>query len=141
MTAIVFIAASAGSLPRIVDAAAPQAPAVTLIVADGDGDRTVDSVTVIDVGAIPRGSLLAALERSVVGRTLVRLSPWDGGLRLRRRVRASRSARAAIESATVVVAAERDGILTAWSAVRQNPGALGLATLAAGLAELRRAVA
>lgn len=139
MSAIVFIGGSDELAANVARARGERMLDLTLIVADGGGDRTLDGITVLDVGAVPHGRLAALMDRSVVGRTLVRLSPADGGARLRRRIRRSRAAMAVLERADVVVACQRDAVFTAWSICRQRGTAvLGLYGVAAGLAELRR---
>lgn len=139
MSALVFLSGTDDVSAHILRARGDRTLDLTLIVSDGGGDRLVDGLRVIDVGEVRRGRLFASLDRSVVGRTLVRLSPADGGSMLLRRIRRSASAMAALRSADVVVACHRDSVLTAWTIVQKRAdAALGLYGVAAGLAELRR---
>lgn len=139
MSALVFISGADDIAGHIARARGDRMLDLALVVADGAGARTIEGIRVIDVGAIHRGQLSAALDRSVVGRTLVRVSPRDGGAVLRRRIHRSAEAMRAIDAADVVVACQRDALLTVWSAARRRPEAmLGLYGIAAGLAELRR---
>lgn len=139
MTSIVFISSGADVVGTIVAARTDQLGRnVTIVVADGMGNRTIDGVAVIDVGVYSRSRLVDRLERSVWGRTLIRVSLADGGVQLRRRIRQSPDAHSAVSVADVVVACTRDAIYAAWNAGHNNPGVLALNGLGAGLAELRR---
>lgn len=139
MSALVFLSSSDDVIGHLVRTRGDRAIDLTVIVSDGSGDRAVDGITVIDVGIVPKGRVSAFFDRSVIGRTLVRLSPADGGARLRRRVRRSAAARSALARADVIVACQRDALLTVWTACRRRgESVLGLYGTAAGLAELRR---
>ncbi len=82
-----------------------------------------------------------ALSGSVVGRNILRLTPWDGGRRLARAARRDTRVRAACSGADLIVAVERDGILTAWTAARRwaEPSASVVYGVAAADALLRQA--
>lgn len=136
MSTAVFLSSTA-EIAETLEAVATRY-ALIVIVADGLGDRRRGAVQIIDVGLIGLGPLAARLQSGVVGRTLLRLSPADRGARWRRRVRRTARALRALSEADLVVACERDTVLTAWRAVRSRPAALGLVGTAAGLAELRR---
>lgn len=62
----------------------------------------------------PVDRMAAAASRSMLGRVLVRLTPLDGGAAFWRATRSDAAARAAIRSADVLVAPERDGAYAAW---------------------------
>lgn len=100
------------------------------------GGESADEVTVVswrrrDVDATDTQSIIVghplgsfsramndALRGSVVGRNVLRLSPIDGGRRMWRATRREPRFRAAVTRADLIVAVERDGILTAWMAAR-----------------------
>lgn len=70
--------------------------------------------------AMPGSSGLARrLRRSAIGRNLIRLSPWDDGRRLAAAARRSDRFRTAAAEADLIVALDRDAILTAWTAARR----------------------
>jgi hypothetical protein len=140
MSAFVFISTNRAIVSQLAAADSNRTQAITLVVADGQGDATIDGVAVLDLGSVGRSKLLRTLEKSVVARTLRRLSPGDDGARIARRMRRNTRAAAAARAADVVIACDRDCILAAWeSTTGAGTGALGLAQLAGGLATLRRA--
>jgi len=142
MTRFVFLSTHRGVAGQLTAADPESTQNLTLVVADGLGDGTEGSVRVIDVGALggPReGSLW---QRSAALRTLVRISPADGGARMARRVRSSAAALEALRAAEVVVACDRDSVYAAWRATTgARSSALGLSGISGGLAAVRRAVA
>ena len=92
----------------------------------------------LEVVALPAVGVLPgerALAQSTVGRTLLRLSPADRGVRLARSIRRSAAAAASISGAQVIVAADRDAVLATWRAARRAPqsttAVVGLPALAA----------
>ncbi|MDO9591201.1 MAG: hypothetical protein Q7J04_08680 [Microcella sp.] len=142
MSAFVFISTHRGIVSQIVGADPDRQHDVTLVVADGKGDETVDGVNVIDIGLVGRGRLSPLFDKSAVTRTLVRLSPADDGARVAKRLRRHERATAAALAAEFVVACDRDSILAAWeSTTGSGSAALGLSRLPGGLAALRRAAA
>lgn len=60
------------------------------------------------------------LSGSAAGRNLFRLTPWDGGRRLWRAARATPAAVQACREADLIVAVERDAILTVWKCARSR---------------------
>lgn len=60
------------------------------------------------------------LSGSAAGRNIFRLTPWDGGRRLWRAVRRTPSAVQALREADLIVAVERDAILTVWKSVHSR---------------------
>lgn len=78
------------------------------------------------------------LDRSIIGRNLVRISPWDRGRHFYREANRNPQAREALLTAEVLVAVERDAILTVWQATRRSAQAPLHAAygLSAGLAHL-----
>ena len=101
------------------------------------------TLRVVTVGR-PSGRLGASvsrmLSRSVIGRNLLRLTPWDGGRRMARAALREERVRRAAASADLIVAVERDGILTAWKAARRwsRPDAHAVYGVAAATALLRQ---
>ncbi|MGM7672160.1 hypothetical protein [Microbacterium sp. A93] len=88
------------------------------------------------------GQVARALNSSVVGRNVKRLSPLDGGRRFARAARQSVPLREAAETADVIIALERDSILAAWTlldrwASTSTRAVYGLAPGAAVLASMR----
>ncbi len=138
---IVVVAARPSPLDTAVDqlGSALRDQAVTAIVAGvSAADRArleAAGLTVIGVAAVATLTIERPLRGSALGRTLLRLTPADRGVRLARRVRADAAARRALDGAEVLVAAERDAILTVWRAARRAPGSttavVGLPALAA----------
>lgn len=138
---IVVVAAGPAPLERAIDqlgdALRPQG--VTAIVA-GPSPSELERFTAagLSVIAVPPLTPLAAerlLGGSAAGRTLLRITPADRGVRLARRVRRVAVAREALATAEVLVASERDAVLTVWRAARRAPGSVtavvGLPALAA----------
>lgn len=80
----------------------------------------------------PRNRVSSLLEGSVVGRNLKRLTPLDGGLRFAAAARKNPEFRTAVREADLIVALERDAVLTAWTALRRwgRPDARGVFGLA-----------
>lgn len=60
------------------------------------------------------------LSGSAGGRNLFRLTPWDGGRRLWRATRGNPAATQALRQADLIVAVERDAILTVWKSVHSR---------------------
>ena len=122
---------------------------------EGAGDTTVISWNDADVRSDARLRLFTlgrplgavaqratrALSSSVVGRNILRLTPWDGGRRLARAARHDAGVRSACADASLIVAVERDGILTAWTAARRwaQPSATVVYGVAAADALLKQA--
>lgn len=101
---------------------------VTATTSDADGTRIV-----LGPSALPsKGRVAAVLQRSVIGRNLLRLTPLDGGRRFAKAANRSRDFQASAAEADLIVALERDAILTAWKALRSStrPGARGVHGLA-----------
>src|SRR5680860_367762 len=88
------------------------APEATSIVVGHDDSGTL-------TGRLRR-AVQRALSGSAAGRNLHRLTPWDGGSRMWRAVRRSPAARQALQEAGLIVAVERDSILTAWKSVHSS---------------------
>lgn len=98
-------------------------------------DAQGSSVAQIELGpsALPsRGRMATALQRSVIGRNILRLTPLDGGRRFAKAARRNRDFQTSTAEADLIVALERDGILTAWKALRASarPGVRGVHGLA-----------
>lgn len=115
----------------------------------GDAPGEVRAIPVSrDDSATLSGRLRRAVDRalsgSAAGRNLFRLTPWDGGRRMWRAVRRNPAAFQALRDADLIVAVERDAILTAWKSVHSlaAPGAAavyGLPSARTILAETRLA--
>ena len=67
-----------------------------------------------------RRAVQRALSGSAAGRNVFRLTPWDGGNRMWRAVRRNPAARRALREAGLIVAVERDAILTVWKSVHSS---------------------
>ncbi|GEK84952.1 hypothetical protein [Microbacterium aerolatum] len=65
------------------------------------------------------GRWISILERSVIGRNLLRVLPIDGGYRFAARARRNPEFRTAIARADLVVALERDAVLASWIGLRR----------------------
>lgn len=148
---IVVLASNPAALESIGSLFGPDRRTVPITVitplnTDGLGALAeVESVTLLTVEALRERAIDRAAARSVVGRTLLRLTPADRGARLRRAVRRSASARAALDQAQTLVAADRDAILTIWSAGRRSPhepvSVVGVPALAAIIRRSAAAIA
>lgn len=142
MTRFVFLSTHRGVAGQLAAADPQGTQQLTLIVADGLGDSIDSAVRTIDLGALSGPREGSIWQRSVALRTLVRVSPLDGGARMARSVRASASAQDALRAAEVVVACDRDSVYAAWRATTgARSAALGLSGISGGLAAVRRAVA
>lgn len=91
-----------------------------------------------------RSRLASALDGSLVGRNIKRLTPLDGGLRFASAARRSTEFQQAVREADLIVALERDAVLAAWSALRRwgrsdARGVFGLAPARALLTSHRAA--
>ena len=96
-----------GSLPSLAD--------VEVSVVSWSGANAPDATNVVLPGSTgPRNRVIAVAQRSVIGRVLLRLTPLDPAVVFWRATTASDAARAAIRSADLLVAPERDGIYAAW---------------------------
>lgn len=142
MSAIVIVSSTAGVLDELRSAArtSPPAGGVVLIAPTAPAAApSGEGVRVIALAPRPESRARRRLERHVVGRTLLRLSPWDGGRVLARAVSRSPDARAAIVSAGALIAADRDAVLSVWRAARHVDASVpALYSLAAGTALIRR---
>lgn len=115
-----------GAVSQVLDRlglAADDATEATTVVTWSPADVAPTATRrVVTVGR-PAGALGAAvsrvLSRSVIGRNVLRLTPWDAGRRMARAALRDEQVRAAAASADLIVAVERDGILTAWKAARR----------------------
>lgn len=77
--------------------------------------------TPVAVGSSRAWSRLSELaRRTAPGRVLRRLTPLDPGVAFARRVRRSAAARAAIDSADLLVSVERDAQFTVWTESRRR---------------------
>ncbi len=103
--------------------------------ADDQARFVAAGLTTIALPGLPPLAVERVLRGSAIGRTLLRLTSADRGVRLARRARADIAARRALDEAGVLVAAERDAVLTVWRAARRAPASttavLGLPALAA----------
>lgn len=80
----------------------------------------------------PQNRIASLMEGSVLGRTVKRLTPYDGGFRFAAAARRNPAFRAAVRDADLIVALERDAVLASWTALRRwgRPGARGVFGLA-----------
>ncbi len=84
--------------------------------------------SVVVLGAPSTGGRLGKL-----GHALVRLYPGSLSRQLRRKVKRSSAARAALDAATLVVAAETPAVATAWWDARRHPDVPHISGLASAL--------
>ncbi|MEV8172862.1 hypothetical protein [Microbacterium sp. NPDC077486] len=112
---------------------------VALVTATASDSEAATTLIRLGAAALPARSRLArALERSVIGRNIKRLSPLDGGWRFASAARRSTELRRAAAEADLIIALERDSALAAWQVLHRwaRPGARGLSGLASGRALL-----
>lgn len=130
---IVVLASSTEPVDTIVSLLAAQLSSqpITVIMPASTDDAALRfehaGLSVLSLEALPDSRFERAMSRSVFGRTFVRITPADRGARLARLVRRSPQAREALAGAEVMVAADRDAILTVWNAARhstRNPTAV-----------------
>lgn len=98
-----------------------------------DVDEATLTTIYLGARALPaRGRTSAALDGSVIGRNIKRLTPLDGGRRFARAARRSADLRHAVANADLIVALERDTVLAAWTALHKwsRPGTRGVFGLA-----------
>ncbi|WDH79816.1 hypothetical protein PTQ19_05085 [Microbacterium esteraromaticum] len=93
------------------------------VVRVGPASKGAHSVTHVLTPAAPRG-LSQRIERlawrSAVGRNAIRISPLDRSRRLWRAAKRDRVLHALVRDADVVVALDRDAILTVWKLSRMR---------------------
>jgi hypothetical protein len=85
----------------------------------------VQAVSVLGEGQHATGGWLTrfairALGNGFVGANLLRVSPWDAGRTFWRGVRRNRTAMAVLLNSEIVVALERNAILTVWKIARRS---------------------
>lgn len=106
------------------DPAAEARPELTVLCWEAGAGEAPSIAVGHDDSATLSGRLRRAVQRalsgSAAGRNLFRLTPWDGGSRMWRAVRRSPAARQALREAGLIVAVERDSILTAWKSVHSS---------------------
>lgn len=105
-------------------------------------DSSIDRIQLIGAERKPT-RLGLRLRRGAIGRNVLRLSPWDEGRRLAATARKNQQFQAVVSDADMIVALDRDAILTAWTAARRwaSPDAhvvFGIAPAEALLAADRR---
>ena len=115
------------TLPRIrADLAAAANESVEIVLVGWDLSAAPADVTAVSLRpGKPAGDSVSRLldrtvRRSFIGLNLIRLSPWDAGRVFWRGVKRSRAAMDALASADLLVALERDGLLTVWHAARRS---------------------
>jgi len=104
------------------------APEDELTVLTWEPQESPAGVRTIALGRDDSGTLNGRLRRaaqrvlsgSAAGRNLFRLTPWDGGQRLWRAARRTPAAVHALQQADLIVAVERDAILTVWKSVHSR---------------------
>ena len=129
------VASAIESLPLPADGAHE-----VIVVAAESTDHPGSTTVLLGADSLPgRGRFARALAQSVVGRNLQRLTPADGGRRFYRAARKKHEFRSAARRADLIVALERDGILTAWSALHKDalPTARGVYGIAPATALLK----
>ncbi|MEJ1087403.1 hypothetical protein WDU99_03625 [Microbacterium sp. Mu-80] len=114
-----------------IDLVCDQATLVTATATDVDA--AMPTTITLGAKALPaRGRMSVALDRSVIGRNVKRLTPLDGGRRFTRAARRNADLRRAASNADLIVALERDTVLAAWTALHKwsRPGTRGVYGLA-----------
>ncbi len=83
----------------------------------------VDDLVDVPLQPLPAAlhSLVSRAQRSPIGRNLVRMSPWDRGVRVRQSIRDFPEALQRIHGAQVLLAGGRDALLTVWTVSRSRP--------------------
>lgn len=126
MSRRVAILTMSGAVDDLVGAFAAHDALVTVVTANGDAAATAPASGAAKVATVAVGGAdLSAFGRrvrrvlwsSAAGRNLYRLTPWDGSRRLRRGIRRTQEAAAALRDADLIVAPERDTVWSAWHAV------------------------
>lgn len=91
-----------------------------------DAPDDVNAVSLLSRVGAPIGDAISrlldrTLRKSFIGLNLIRLSPWDTGRVFWRGVRRNSAARNTLLAADIVVALERDALLTVWKIGRRSP--------------------
>jgi len=122
MTRRIVVLSPTGAVTRDLDLSWAADDRVDLVLPRGAAAPAAVSAHHVDLRL---GGVGAAVRRlvwgSAAGRTVFRLTPWDGGRRLWRAVRRDPAISELLRNADLVVAAERDGVFTAWKSVRRTP--------------------
>lgn len=113
---IVFIAPSGGFASGLARLPLRSADHITFVTRDAPDTEEGEVLILKPTAAAVTAAAQRVLGRSVLGRNLLRVSPFDAGRRFWAAARRDESFRAVAEAADVIVALERDAILTAWSA-------------------------
>ena len=119
---IVLLLSPSGSFETALDSLplTPGRDAVIVASAVGGDAPAGTEEVLLGSGALPpRGRLMAALEKSAVGRNLKRVLPSDGGRRFAAKARRDPAFRTAVAKADLIVALERDAVLAAWIGLRR----------------------
>lgn len=127
-----------------LDDAEDRITVVYAVTNDASADSYAEAIRLGPAALPPRGSFMATLNRSALGRNLKRILPLDGGRRFATRARKDRRFRTAAADADLIVALERDAVLAAWTglhrwALRPSRGVFGLAPARALLEGMRNA--
>lgn len=88
-------------------------------------------------GMVVLGPPTTGARFGTLSRALVRVYPGSPGRQLRRRVRASAEARAALEGADLVASADTPAVLALWWSSRRHPSAPHIAGLGSALQQRR----
>lgn len=119
---IVLISPAGSVLSNLTETGlTPGGPDSAVVLVWDDAPRTVQDADVISVGRPPgplHKRLVPLLVRSALGRNLLRVSPLDGGRRMWRATRRNPAAVEALRTADLIVAVEREAILTGWRSAR-----------------------
>lgn len=112
-----------------VSSVAQESPALAELAAEADVTRVGprSTATATDSYALdprPAGAFAGRIERlawrSAIGRNLIRITPLDRSRRLWRAAKRDRALRELVRGADVVVALDRDAILTVWKLSRER---------------------
>lgn len=128
MTRVVLVSPSGSAIGSLKDLNLDSPASVaehTVVVLTWAAVPAPPHVRVLAVGADRLGTVVdrirtvlsRALSGSAAGRNFLRLTPFDGGRRMWRAVRHRPEAVVELRRAELIVAIDRDGILTSWKSV------------------------
>lgn len=131
MSRVVLVSPSGAVLKNLAELGLDDstgAPGYELTVLTWETQESPTGVRTIALGRDDSGTVNGRLRRaaqrvlsgSPAGRNVFRLTPWDGGRRLWRAARRTPAAVNALGNADLIVAVERDAILTVWKSVHSR---------------------
>jgi hypothetical protein len=131
----IIVISPSGALDRAALGELPPDATVRLVTWAAHADD--DAVAVPARRSPLRARVLTVAAKNVLGRSALRLSPWDEGAWFWRAARRDPGVVAAAQRADVIVAPERDAIRTAWELARRNTTAAAVFGYPAARAAIR----